>query len=257
MWHSTDCTGARATLCRVVSSITAAAYPTDEHGRPFRRRRWIPWASAVAGLVLVMIVVWTTALSTGGSSATAASCPAPPAPSSTPPSPANPGEPGDGAATTQPASFGSTISRAQMKTVAPAALASFQIRVLNATSQRGAASKVLGDLTDEGFVPVPEPSAADDPVYYDRSLDCYGQIRFGAAGVAAAASVWIAAPCNELIQDSRPGTQVDLVLGNQYKSNQRSQDASALLATLKSANPRDKNTGVDPALLSAVHKTKC
>lgn len=239
----------------MVSSITAAAYPTDEHGRPFRRRRWIPWASAVAALLLLTLIVWTTALSTGGSSGAAASCPAPPAPSSTPPTPANPAD--GAAATTQPASFGSTISRAQMKTVAPAALASFQVRVLNATSQRGAASKVLSDLTDEGFVPVPEPSAADDPVYYNHSLSCYGQIRFGAAGVAAAAALWIAAPCNELIQDSRPGTQVDLVLGDQYKSNERSQDASALLATLKSASPRDQNTGADPALLAAVHKTKC
>ncbi|WP_018179834.1 envelope integrity protein Cei [Jongsikchunia kroppenstedtii] len=241
----------------MVSSITAAAYPTDDHGRPFRRRRWIPWASAVAVLLLLTVIVWATALSTGGSKGTAAACPAPPAPSSTPPSPANPADGGGAAATTQPASFGSPISRAQMKTVAPAALSSFQIRVLNATSQRGAASKVLGDLTDEGFVPVPEPASADDPVYYNHSLECYGQIRFGAAGVAAAAAVWIAAPCNELIQDSRPGTQVDLVLGNQYKSNERSQDASALLATLKSAGPQDKNTGADPALLAAVHKTKC
>lgn len=251
--RSPDCAGPQATLCRVVSSITAASYPTDDHGRPFRRRRWIPWAALICALLLLMLILWTTALSTGGSDPVAAQCPPPPAPSSTPATPADSGAPAAPPAPT----LGTTISRSQMDSVAPAALGSFQIRVLNATSQRGAASKVLSDLTSQGFVPVPDPAVGDDPIYYDRSLDCYGQIRFGAAGAGAAAALWIAAPCDELIQDARPGTQVDLVLGNQFKSNDRSQDADALLATLKSASPQDKTTGADPALLTAVHNTKC
>ena len=87
-----------------------------------------------------------------------------------------------------------------MTDVGPANLADTKIRVLNASGQGGQAAEVAGALRDLGFA---QPTAANDPLYANTRLACQGQIRFGPTGRAAAAAVWLVAPCTELFQDQR------------------------------------------------------
>jgi len=226
----------------MVSQITYG-YPTDDHGRPFRRRRYTPAIILAVVLALITVVVWVGALSSSGTEAAPVDCPAPPTPSATPDAPAP--------------VVGTPADREEMLRISPAALSGFQIRVLNATDEQGKAQTVLDDLTSLGFQGTPEGAYGDDPLYPDRNLDCFGQIRFGDAGKAAAAALWIAAPCTQLINDGRPDTVVDLAIGESFSDSSQSQDALAVLDTLRSANPQDPNTGSDPTLVSAVHEASC
>ena len=100
-----------------------------------------------------------------------------------------------------------------MTDVTPAKLADTKIRVLNASGQGGQAAEVAGALRDLGFA---EPTAANDPVYVNARLECQGQIRFGPSGRAAAAAVWLVAPCTELFQDERSDDTVDLAIGTEF-----------------------------------------
>lgn len=226
----------------MVSQITYG-YPTDDRGRPFRRRRYLPAIIVAVVLTLIAAVIWISALSTSDTNSAPTDCPQPPAPSAAPDSPAP--------------VVGTTASRDEMLQVPPAALASFQIRVLNATDEQGMAQTVLDDLTSLGFQGAPEGAYGDDTLYPDRDLNCFGQIRFGDAGKAAAAALWIAAPCTELINDGRQGTLVDLAIGEHFSESEQNQDALAVLDTLRAANPQDPNTGADPAVVDAVHQSAC
>ena len=110
--------------------------------------------------------------------------------------------------------------------VTPAKLADTKIEVLNASGQGGQAAEVAGALRDLGFA---EPTAANDTVYANTRLDCLGQIRFGPAGRAAAAAVWLVAPCTELFQDQRTDDTVDLAIGTEFTELSRSDDIDACL----------------------------
>lgn len=224
----------------MVSQITYG-YPTDDRGRPFRRRRYLPAIIVAVVLTLIAAIIWISALSTSDASATPTDCPAPPSPSAGAPAPV----------------VGTTASRDEMLQVPPAALAGFQIRVLNATDEQGKAQTVLDGLTSLGFQAAPEGAYGDDSLYPDRNLNCFGQIRFGDAGKAGAATLWIAAPCTELINDGRPGTLVDLAIGEHFSESEQSQDALAVLDTLRATNPQDPATGADPAVIDAVHQAAC
>ncbi|MCX6470932.1 MAG: envelope integrity protein Cei [Corynebacteriales bacterium] len=228
----------------MVSQITIG-YPTDDHGRPFRRRRFIPFVIAVVVLLVLALAVWISALSDGGSASATTSCNQPPVPSSATPS---------GAPSAAPTT---TVANSDLLDVAPGALSTFQVRVLNASAERGQARSVLDDLTSQGFTPATDTPYADDTVYPDQNLDCVGQIRFGQASRAAAAALWVAEPCAQLVDDGRSGSVVDLVLGTQFTGREQSQDAQAVLEALRQADPSNPRTGADPALVSAVHNASC
>lgn len=228
----------------MVSQITTG-FPTDDHGRPFRRRRYIPFAIATVVLLVAGIIIWASALADGDDSSVITACNQPPAPSAS-------GAPSSAAA----APSLTTVPSADLIDVAPGALSTFQVRVLNASAQRGQARTVLDDLTSQGFTPATDTPYADDTVY-DQNLACVGQIRFGQASRAAAAALWLAEPCAELIDDGRSGAVVDLVLGTEFTSKEQSQDAQAALESLRSADPKNPKTGADPALVRAVHNSSC
>jgi LytR cell envelope-related transcriptional attenuator len=136
-----------------------------------------------------------------------------------------------------------------MINVAPAKLPDTKIRVLNASGRGGQAADVAGALKDLGFA---QPVAANDPIYANTRLSCQGQIRFGDAGQAAAAAVWLVAPCAELYHDDRTDDSVDLVLGTDFTALAHSDDIDAVLAGLRpGAEP------ADPALLSKIHAGTC
>lgn len=207
----------------------------DEHGRPFRRRNFLPAILLLVALSVVTLLVWVIALNRPADVREAAICNPPPAPT----------DPSAPAPTP-----GVQVSRADMVEVGPARLADTKIRVLNASGQGGQAAEVATALKDLGFA---EPTAANDPIYTSARLECQGQIRFGEAGRAAAAAVWLVAPCTELFEDERGDDSVDLALGTDFTELSSSDDIEAVLASLRP----DATQAADPSLLSKIHSAAC
>lgn len=206
----------------------------DKHGRPFRRRSYIPGIAMFAVLGVAALLVWMIALSRPPDVEQAAVC--------NPPVPAEPNAP--------VGKLGEQVSPSTMMDVTPAKLADTRIRVLNASGQGGQAGEVAGALRDLGFA---EPEAANDPLYANARLQCQGQIRFGPAGRAAAASIWLVAPCTELFQDGRTDDTVDFAIGTDFSELTHSDDIDAVLASLLP----DATQPADAELLTKAHTGTC
>ncbi|MGH3867863.1 MAG: envelope integrity protein Cei [Pseudonocardiaceae bacterium] len=117
-----------------------------------------------------------------------------------------------------------------LDTVLPAPPQLTRVAVLNAGGVRGAATVVDGALAQLGFAPTGTP--ANDPQYPDFDLHCYGEIRFGAAGQAAARTLSLALPCADLVRDVRPDARVDLALGTKFIALQPNEAARTALLDL-------------------------
>jgi hypothetical protein len=216
----------------VVAQITEGT-AFDKHGRPFRRRNPRPAIFVLVFLVAVTGVVWIVALTRPAKVREAEACNPPPQ-----------------QAGSAPAQLGEQMSRSAMIDVTPAKLADTKVRVLNASGRGGQAGDVAGAMKDLGFA---QPTAANDPIYAGTRLTCQGQIRFGTAGQATAAAVWLVAPCNELFNDNRADDSVDLVLGTEFSALAHNDDIDAVLATLRPG----ANEPSDPSLLSKIHASSC
>ena len=188
-----------------------------------------------AVLAVVTLIVWVVALNRPPDVTEAAAC-NPPADNTT----SDPTQ----------SKLGEQVTRASMTEVGPANLADTKIRVLNASGQGGQAAEVAGQLRDLGFA---EPTAENDPLYLDNRLSCQGQIRFGPAGRAAAAAVWLVAPCVELFQDQRPDNTVLTAEASPSISAARSDDIEAVLSSLRP----EATQPADPSLLSKIHSAAC
>ena len=208
----------------------------DKHGRPFRRRNPRPAIIVLIFLLVATGVAWTAALTRPAKSQQAEACNPPPQAAQV-----------TGSA---PAQLGEPASRSEMMDVTPAKLSDTKIHVLNASGRGGQAADVAGALKDLGFA---QPTAANDPIYASTRLTCQGQIRFGTAGAATAAAVWLVAPCAELFHDSRADDSVDLAIGTDFGALSHSDDIDAVLATLRPG----ANEPSDPTLLSKVHSSSC
>jgi hypothetical protein len=217
----------------VVAQITEGT-AFDKRGRPFRRRYYLPGILLFVALAVVTLLVWVMALSRPPDIREATVC--------NPPPPADPSAPAP--------QLGEQVTRADMTDVTPAKLADAKIRVLNASGQGGQAAEVAGELRDLGFA---DPAAANDTVYVKARLECQGQIRFGPSGRAAAAAVWLVAPCTELFQDQRTDNTVDLAIGTEFTELTHSDDIDAVLASLRP----DATQAADPALLKKIHSAAC
>jgi hypothetical protein len=216
----------------VVTQITEGT-AFDKHGRPFRRRNPRPAIVVVIFLAVATGVIWTVALTRPAKVHEAVVCNLPPQ--------------STGSA---PAQLGEQVSRSAMMDVAPAKLADTKVRVLNASGRGGQAGDVAGALKDLGFA---QPTAANDPLYAGTRLACQGQIRFGTAGQATAAAVWLVAPCMELFNDSRADDSVDLSLGTDFSALAHNDDIDAVLATLRPGATEPS----DPTLLAKIHASSC
>lgn len=205
----------------------------DKHGRPFRRRNYMPGIVAAAVLMVITALVWGIALTRPVDVREAEACNPPP----TPTDPATP-------------KLGEQVSHSSMVDVAPAKLADTKIRVFNASGQGGQAGEVAGALRDLGFA---QPTAANDPIYVNTRLTCQGQIRFGATGRSGAAAVWLVAPCVELYQDDRKDDSVDLAIGTEFTTLAHSDDIDAVLAGLRP----DATEPADSALVAKIHNGTC
>ena len=205
----------------------------DKHGRPFRRRNHRPAIFVLVLLVVATGVAWTVALTRPAKVHQAEACNPPPQ-----------------TAGSEPAQLGEPASRSEMMDVTPARLSDTKVHVLNASGRGGQAAGVAGTLKDLGFA---QPTAANDPIYSTARLTCEGQIRFGTAGQATAAAVWLVAPCAELFRDNRADDSVDLAIGTDFGGLAHSDDIDAVLATLRPG----ANEPSDPALVSKVHASSC
>jgi hypothetical protein len=217
----------------VVAQITEGT-AFDKHGRPFRRRNPLPAIIVLVVLAVATGLAWTMALTRPTDVREAAVC--------NPPPPQQPGG--------EPPYIGEPVSRTAMMRVGPAKLIDTRIRVLNASGRGGQAAEIADGLRDLGFA---QPTAANDPFYANARMTCQGQIRFGEVGQAAAAAVWLVAPCTELFRDDRTDDSVDLALGTEFTALSHSEDIDAVLASL-----RPEASGLsDPSLLSKVHTGSC
>lgn len=211
----------------------------DKHGRPFRRRNPRPAIVVVSLLAVATAVIWTVALTRPAKMHEAAVC-NPPRKSTGP----------AGSTASAPAQLGEQVSRSAMMDVTPAKLADTKVRVLNASGRGGQAGDVAGAMKDLGFA---QPTAANDPLYAGTRLTCQGQIRFGTAGQATAAAVWLVAPCTELFNDNRADDSVDLALGTDFTALAHNDDIDAVLATLRPGATEPS----DPTLLAKIHASSC
>ncbi|MGH3983428.1 MAG: envelope integrity protein Cei [Pseudonocardiaceae bacterium] len=119
--------------------------------------------------------------------------------------------------------------------VSPAPPQQVRVQVLNASGERGEAAIVGGGLSELGFAPTGRP--ANDPVHPAFDLLCYGEIRFGVAGQAAARTLSLALPCAELVRDPRPDSMVDLALGTKFTALRPNTAARAALQRLGQLGP--------------------
>ena len=205
----------------------------DKHGRPFRRRNARPAIVLLVVLVVASAVVWTIALTRAPEVHEATVC-------NPPPEQTDPGAP----------HLGTPVSRSTMVNVAPAKLTDAKVRVLNASGRGGQAADIAGALKELGLA---QPVAANDPIYAHGKLNCQGQIRFGDAGQAGAAAVWLVAPCTELFRDDRTDDSVDLVLGTEFSALAHSDDISSVLNGLRPGSTEP----ADPTLLAKIHSGTC
>jgi hypothetical protein len=216
----------------VVANITEGT-AFDKRGLPFRRRNIWPGVIAAATLLVVTALVWAFALTRPPDVHEATVC--------NPPPPAtDPGAP----------KLGEQVSRTEMSDVTPAKLTDTKISVFNASGQGGQAAEVSGALRDLGFA---QPVAANDPIYGNTRLTCQGQIRFGPKGQAAAAALWLVAPCTELFRDTRDNDSVDLAIGTDFTTLTHSDDIDAVLAGLRPGATEP----ADPTLITKIHAGAC
>jgi LytR cell envelope-related transcriptional attenuator len=160
--------------------------------RPYQRRRRGPVIVVVAALAVIATATWATVFVNNSGPAGLASCPSP----------------------STGASPGEVLSSDALDTVAPAPPGSVQVRVLNAGGQRGQANLVAAQLGDLGFAEAAPPN--NDPLFPNGDMACVGQLRFGAAGEAAASTVSLVIPCAELVRDGRKDATVDVAVGTAF-----------------------------------------
>ncbi|MEK8071789.1 envelope integrity protein Cei [Rhodococcoides navarretei] len=224
-------------------SLITEGHSVDGRGRPFRRRRAFPIIAVFTVLALLGVLVWVKVFTTSEATSATAECNAPTTTAAT-----------DG---TQPVPLGKEVDPTTLLDVQPAPLSASKVRVFNANGERGQAALVAAQLIDYGFASAPDVQVGNDPVYVDQNMQCQGQIRFGAAGSAAASAVWLVAPCAELIQDARTDDSVDLALGTYFSEIQPNDDAEEVLRTLASAAPGAAPAPLDADLLSAARESRC
>ncbi|RVW03504.1 envelope integrity protein Cei [Rhodococcus spongiicola] len=227
----------------MVSLITNGS-STDDRGRPFRRRRALPVIALISVLALLGVMVWVKILTETEVYATTVDCNPPVMPNS------------PDAPTPQP--LGEVVDRDTLLDVAPAPLSETRVRVYNANGQRGQAADVATQLRDYGFASAPDVEVGNDPVYVDQNLQCHGQIRFGPNGLSAASTLWLVAPCAELIEDGRTDDTVDLALGTYFADSiTPNADAQEVLSTLRDPLAGTAPAPLDPGLLSAARNARC
>ncbi|AMY18905.1 MULTISPECIES: envelope integrity protein Cei [Nocardiaceae] len=226
----------------MVSYITGGS-STDDRGRPFRRRRPAPILIVLVVLALAGAAVWVRVLTATETGTEAVACNAPQPPS-------------DPAAPTA-AALGEVVDAGVVDESQPLPLAATKVRVFNANGQGGQAAEIAADLNNYGYASAPDVQVGNDPVYVDQNMQCIAQIRFGEAGVAAAGTVALVAPCAEFVRDDRADDTVDLALGTNFRALQPNTDAEEVVRTLAEVPPGQPAPALDLDLLQAARTVDC
>lgn len=172
----------------------------------YRRRNMIPATVLVAVLAVASIVTWTIVFtnSTAGSVTTCNVSPV------------------AGAGTPQPADA--------LDDQQAAAPGDVRVKVLNGAGQRGQAQLASAELGELGIAEAAPPD--NDPFFPSQDLSCVGQIRYGPEGASAARTLSLVVPCAELVADRRPGSEVDLALGADFRDIAPGQPVAEALRAL-------------------------
>lgn len=195
-------------------------------GQRYRRRRPLPALILLAVLVVLSGFVWTRVFESTESVEMATRCSLPTAGRSGPAS-ATPKPPEPPAKT----AVGTMMPRDALNDVVPIPPQDVRVRVLNANGQVNQATLISKELTNLGFGQGGEP--ANDSVYKNLEMHCHAQIRYGGAGVSAARTLSLIAPCAQLVRDGRTDASVDLALGSEFSGIKTTQEAHQLLQKLK------------------------
>ncbi len=206
--------------------MSAASARQGQRGPRYRRRRPLPALILLAVLVVLSGFVWTRVFESTETVEMATRCNLPsaetPAPANATPKPPEP-----------PAqtAVGKMLPREALDDVVPVPPQNVPVRVLNANGQVNQATLISKELSNLGFGQGGKP--ANDPVYTNLNMHCHAQIRFGGAGVSAARTLSLIAPCAQLVRDDRTDASVDLALGSEFSGIKTTQEAHQILQKLK------------------------
>lgn len=208
---------------------------SDSAPRYRRRNRW-PILVLATVLIVAGIVVWAAVLKPAPAQATGCNEPGPAPTSTAARSTAVTTSPARARSTTASISttLGSFTSEETLAGVRPADPSQVPMRVLNASSVVGQAKTVTDELRAAGFSQIGQQ--ANDPLYPGANLRCYGEIRYGYAGLAEARTVLVVAPCAQLVLDGRIDNSVDLSLGALFNVAPITKEVQAELAAIKQAS---------------------
>lgn len=96
-------------------------------------------------------------------------------------------------------------------TASPLAPSAVRVRVLNATARNGLAASVAAELRRRGYTVTGVGNDAGD-------VSGPAEVRFGPTGARAGQTVSALVPGAASRRDTRPGGDVDLVLGNRFRA---------------------------------------
>lgn len=146
---------------------------------------------------------------------------------------------------------GEVISAAELLGEVPARPADIPVRVFNANGESGQATEVSEGLAALGFGSAGQGAVGNDPLTPGLDLDCYGQLRFGAAFASHGATLHAVFPCLELIHDSRADGSVDVALGTGFGGLD---DSGAVRSAMESLHAGEN---VDAAELQSLNSRTC
>ncbi|MEV0697582.1 envelope integrity protein Cei [Saccharopolyspora sp. NPDC050389] len=191
----------------------------------YRRRRPVPALVVLVGLVLLSGLLWTRVFDSVKDIEAATTCNPPSMPTAAP----------QGGTAPDPVPLGSMLPRDALDSTNPIPQQDVQVRVLNGNGEARQASLVSDELASLGFA---KGGADNDPVYVNYDLKCHGQIRFGGAGVSAARTLSLIAPCAQLVRDERQDASVDFALGSDFDDIKTTSEAKQVLQELENWVPQ-------------------
>jgi xanthosine utilization system XapX-like protein len=242
--------------------VVSGGFTRERDKALYRRRKPIPAVIIVVVLGLAAVFVWTKVIQKASDVNAAVAC----TPSVQ--SAALAGQPKTKTKTppTTTTSTTTALPYNALDKIAPVPAADVEVQVLNASTQRGAATQASNQLIQDGLrVSAP----ANDPLYPKQNLKCRGQIRFGANGEAAARTISLLIPCTQLVRDNRQDASVDVAIGADFTGvspNSQAQQAMHQLAAWAAKHPAQQGgqqaqAAVQPrlnsTLLSQAHSDEC
>ncbi|MEB3368512.1 envelope integrity protein Cei [Saccharopolyspora mangrovi] len=197
----------------------------------YRRRRPLPALVVLVALVVLSGLLWTRVFGSVEDIDAATTCNPPGAPTAPPEVSGQPAQ----------VPLGTMLERDALNSTTPVPPQDVHVRVLNGNGESRQATMVGDELASLGFS---KGGADNDSVYVNYDLQCHGQIRFGAAGMSAARTLSLIAPCAQLVRDEREDAAVDFALGADFDDIKTTQEAKQVLQQLQNWVPqRDHQEG--------------